>query len=141
MADPLATAVGQLEPCLLAGDEDRRAAIGLRLLVGSEKLDRAALPLLHGPELRLKTLHMQALEVRLFLEVLSESVEHVARTRCEGLPLAPVRAEVIKVLWPHPALLGGQLQVQAVARDAFVQLAQARAEDHLILGSRGVDVS
>src|SRR3954469_17225251 len=54
VADPLAAAVGQVEALVLAGDEDRRAPVGLDLLLGGGEDDRAALPLLGEAELGLE---------------------------------------------------------------------------------------
>src|SRR5207245_5982 len=42
VADALAAPVGQVQSRLLAGDEDRHAAVGLGLAVGLAELDRPA---------------------------------------------------------------------------------------------------
>src|SRR5438270_7298983 len=61
VADALAAAVGQVEPGLLAGDEDRSRAVGLGLAVGLGELDRPALALLDvRVELGLEALHVEA---------------------------------------------------------------------------------
>src|SRR5436190_4594259 len=65
VADALATAERQLEPGLLAGDEDRRRTVGLGLAVTAEEGDRAALALLPEAELGLEALQVQALAVGL----------------------------------------------------------------------------
>ena len=77
-------------------------------------------------ELGLEALHVQALGVALALPVLGHRVEHVAGPREEGLALAPVGAELVEVRGRDPALLAGELQVQAVAVVALVELAQLR---------------
>src|SRR5215210_1633905 len=58
VADPLATAVGQVEPLLLAGHHDRRLAVGDRLAVRLREDDLAAIARLAGAKLGLEALHV-----------------------------------------------------------------------------------
>src|SRR4051794_41663916 len=60
VADALAAAEGQVEALLLAGDEDRLAAVALDLLLRGGEDDRAALALLPEAELGLEALQVQA---------------------------------------------------------------------------------
>src|SRR4051812_14496620 len=90
VADALAAAVGQVEPRLLAGHEDRRRPVGLGFRVALEELDRAALALLGAADLRLEALHVEAVAVAVLVPVLLHRVEHPARAREERLALLPV---------------------------------------------------
>src|SRR4051794_1352 len=84
-ADALAAAVGQVQAGLLAGDQDRRATVALRLAVALEELDRAALALLAAADLGLEALHVHAVAVAVALPVLVHRVEHLCRTGDERL--------------------------------------------------------
>src|SRR4051812_35440437 len=78
VADALATAVGQVQPVLLAGDEDRCRAVALDLALAGGEDDRAALALLGQAELGLEALHVQAVAVALAVPVLQHGVEQLA---------------------------------------------------------------
>src|SRR4051794_28675406 len=75
VADAFAAAERERETGLLAGDEDRLAAVGVRLAVALEELDRPALALLGLAEDGLEALHVQALAVAVLVPVLVERVE------------------------------------------------------------------
>src|SRR5215210_727457 len=115
VADALAAAVGQVEAALLAGHEDRRAAVGLGLHVAGEEADLAALALLGEPDLGLEALHVEAIAIALPLPVVLHRVEHVGGAREEGLALAPVGADLLEVGRRDAPLLLGQPEVQAKA--------------------------
>src|SRR5690242_5702536 len=133
MADAHPAAERQLEPGLLAGHENGRAAVALHFLVGVDEGDRAALALgAVAADHRLEALHVQAVAVGLAVPVLAQRVEHVARPRGERLALAPVRAQLVQVRGLHAADLGRALLVQPEAVVLPGQRAQLGAEDHLV---------
>src|SRR4051794_2777754 len=138
VADALAAAEGQVQPGLLARDQDRGAAVALRLAVALEELDRAALALLTAADLGLEALHVHALAVALALPVLVHGVEHLPRAGDERLALAPVGAQALEILWLQ-APVG--LRVLLVEVEAVVlggQLAQLVPEDDLLRRARRV---
>src|SRR3954467_517977 len=108
VADPLAAAERQVEALLLTGDEDRRRAVALDLLLAVGEHDRAALALLGQAELGLEALHVQAVAVAVAVPVLEHRVEQLARAGDERLALAPVGAHLVEV---------GRLQARALAGD------------------------
>src|SRR4051812_32844939 len=79
VADPHPAAERQLQPGLLAADEDRLAAVVLDLAVGLQELDRPALALALAADDRLEALEVELVGVALLLPVLLERVEQVGR--------------------------------------------------------------
>src|SRR5215218_8566645 len=124
VADALAAAEGQLEAGLLAGHEDRRGAVALRLAVGDLEGDGAALALLAAADLRLEALHVHPLAVPLGLPVLVHRVEHLAGARDVGVALAPVLAEAVEVGGLQPPVLLRELLVELEAVVLFGELPQ-----------------
>src|SRR4051795_470346 len=101
VADALATAVGQVEALLLAGDEDRSRAVALDLLLGLREDDAAALALLGQAELGLEALHVELVAVAVRVPVVEHRVEQLARPGDEGLALAPVGTQLVEVARPQ----------------------------------------
>ena len=97
VADPHPAAERELEAGLLAGDEDRLAAVGLDLLVGLEELDRAALALAVAADDRLEALEVELVAVAVLLPVLLERVEQLGGAGAERLAVLPVRAQLLEV--------------------------------------------
>src|SRR5689334_13665561 len=94
VTDTLAAAERELEAGVLPRYEDRLGAVGLRLTLGGQELDRAPLPLTVASqsELRLEALDVQPLADVLAVPVFTERVEHLGRSRDEGFALPPVAA-------------------------------------------------
>src|SRR3954447_6805084 len=140
VADALAAAVGQVEALVLAGDEDRRAPVGLDLLLGGREDDRAALALLGEAELGLEALHVQAVAVAVGVPVVGHRVEQLAGAGDEGLALAPVRAQPVEVARRDALALAGEPQrdVQPLVR--VLEALELVTEDDVVLGAGRVDV-
>src|SRR3954453_4117089 len=135
VADALATAVGQVEALLLAGDEDRSRAIRLHLLVALGEDDAASLALLGQAELGLEALHVQAIAVAVGVPVVEHRVEQLARPGDERLALLPVGAQLVEVVRRDAGTLAGQPQLHLQAFVMLVERAQLLAEDHVVLGT------
>src|SRR3954447_5856100 len=140
VADPLAAAERQLEAGLLAGHEDRRRAVALGLRAGGGERDRAALALLAAADLRLETLHEEALGVAVLLPMVDQRVEQVAGPGRERGPITPVRAQLVEVGGLHAAALRGEVDVQPQAVVTVAERAQLPAEDHVLLAAGRVEV-
>src|SRR4051812_11268401 len=139
VTDALAASEGEAEAGVLAGDQDRLAAVRLRLAVALEELDRPALALLGLAEDGLEALHVQAVAVAMLLPVVVERVEQLGRAGDEPLALLPVGAQLLEVLGLEAPHLARVLLVQAEAVVALRHLAQLLAEDHVLGVARGVD--
>src|SRR3954451_20618911 len=141
VADAHATPERQLEAGLLAGDEDRLAAVGLALGVRLQEGDRPAFAVAGlAADDGLEALHVQALAVAVLVDMGIEGVEHVAGPAHVDLALAPVRAELVEVLGADAAVLAGELHLHAEALVALIDLTQRAAEDDPLLGARGMQV-
>src|SRR5436190_15602389 len=142
VADAHPAAEGERRTGLLTGDEDWLRAFAARLDVALEELDRAALADLSVAlaDDGLEALHMQAIAVAGLVPVLAHRVEQVARSREERLALTPVGAQVVQVLRRDPAVLGGDLLVQAHAGIACRHVAQLVAEGDVVGRARGMQV-
>src|SRR4051812_21348050 len=71
VADALPASKREIEAGLLAGDQDRNRAVGLGLRLALGERDRPPFPLLPLPELGLKALHMEPVELALPLPVVA----------------------------------------------------------------------
>src|SRR4051794_11880435 len=139
VTDAFAASERERQAGVLAGDEDRLAAVRVRFAVALEELDRPALALLGLAEDRLEALHVQAVAVAVLVPVLVGRVEQLGRARDERLALLPVRTEILEVLGLEVALLARVLLVQAEALVALLHAAQLLAEDDVLGVARGVD--
>src|SRR3954452_25267013 len=108
VADALATAVGQVEALVLAGDEDGGRAVALDLLLALGEDDAATLALLGQAELGLEALHVQQVAVAVGVPVVEHRVEQLAGAGDERLALAPVGAHVVEVARRQARSLAGQ---------------------------------
>jgi len=75
---------------------------------------------------------VQPVAVAVLLPVFGEGIEHVSGAGHERLALAPVLAQLLKVVRAHAAVLRGQLLMQTEALMVLVQLTQVGAEDDVI---------
>src|SRR4051794_19021365 len=98
VADALAASEGEAEPGVLARDQDRLAAVRVRLAVALEELDRPAFALLRLAEDGLEALHVQAVAVAVLLPVVVERVEQLGGAGDESPPLPPIGAQPLQGL-------------------------------------------
>src|SRR5215204_4319488 len=111
---------------LLAGHEDRRGPVAVGREVGDAEAHRAAgagVDLVAADD-RLEALHVQQRRIAGLLPVRLHRVEHPARSREEGLALAPVRAQPLQLGGGEPALARALAHVQAIARPATLEVAE-----------------
>ena len=137
VADAHPAAVGHADAGLLAGLQDGGGAVGLDGLVGVAEGDRAALAAV-AAELEGEPLEVQRVLEAGLLPVLLDRVEHRRRAAGPGLALLPVRADRVEVGQLEHAVGVGVLLVQREPLVLLAELGELVAEDHPLLGRRGV---
>ena len=118
VTDAHPAAVGELEPLVLARDEDRLAPGGLGLGVRLGELDGPALALLAALAVgRLEALEVEHVRVAVLLPVLAQRVDELGGAGDEGEPLLPVRHALVEVLGLEAvvALAAGVVLLELVA--------------------------